>query len=430
LSADLGRTAVPAAQTAGFGLLAALTLLNVLNFADRYLLVAFSHSIIADLQLSKLQFGLLTGFWFTVFYTLYGMFAGGLADRYHRPRVIALGLLLWSALTALTGLARSFAVLAGLRAFIGMSEAMLTPAAASMLADRLPERRRSLGLGIYYLGIPVGVGASFIFAGTLGTALGWRNTFLVLGAIGLPAAVAVALWMRDPPRGGGASGAPPQDAHAGSVGESIRGVIDAVRKSPAFALTLTGSALAVYLQGVAVFDLVWWVQERGYEEAFAQRVTGLLFLVGGILGTLAGGWGADWAERKRPGGRLLFLAGCYLAIVPLTIAYRLVPSHTALFYALALITTGSMMISFGATFAAVQDMVAVKLRGAAVALLILCNNLLGQALGAGVVGALADLFTSRGIAQPLTWAFVVAAIPGFLAIPAFYFAARLQKPRH
>lgn len=418
---------MPAAATTGCGLLAALTLLNVLNFADRYLLVAFSHSIIADLQLTKLQFGLLTGFWFTVFYTLYGMFAGGLADRYHRPRIIALGLVIWSALTALTGLARSFALLAGLRALIGMSEAMLTPAAASMLADRLPEHRRSLGLGIYYLGIPIGVGASFIFAGTLGTALGWRNTFLVLGGIGLPIALAVALWMRDPPRGGVASASQPHDERAGSVGESIRGVLRAVRSTPALALTLAGSALAVYLQGVAVFDLVWWVQERGYGEAFAQRVTGILFLIGGIFGTLAGGWGADWAERKRPGGRLRFLAGCYLVIVPLTIAYRLVPSHTAIFYTLALITTGSMMISFGATFATVQALVAVKLRGAAVALLILCNNLLGQALGAGVVGALADVFAARGMAEPITWAFVLAAIPGLLAIPAFYFAARLQE---
>ena len=84
------------AQRSGYALLAALTLLNVLNFADRYLMAAFAPSIMADLGLNNFEFTLLTGLVFSVFYVFFGLFAGSLADRHHRPRLIAGGLALWS----------------------------------------------------------------------------------------------------------------------------------------------------------------------------------------------------------------------------------------------------------------------------------------------------------------------------------------------
>src|SRR6185503_5126923 len=117
---------------------AALTLLNVLNFADRYLMAAFAPSIMADLGLNNLEFTLLTGLVFSVFYVLFGLFAGSLADRYHRPRLIAAGLALWSALTAATGMAVNFLQVGLARVFIGIGEAVLTPASLSMLSDRMP----------------------------------------------------------------------------------------------------------------------------------------------------------------------------------------------------------------------------------------------------------------------------------------------------
>jgi MFS family permease len=191
----------------GYALLAALTLLNVLNFADRYLVMSFSNSIIRDLQLTHFQYTLLTGVVFGAIYVVIGLFAGSLADRHHRPRLIAAGLALWSALTAATGLARSFAHIAVARVFIGVGEAVLTPAAMSMLSDRLPPQRHGLAAAVYYLGIPVGIGSSFIFAGVMGPVFGWRATFFMLGAAGVAASLLVLLLMRDPPRGGQAPGA-------------------------------------------------------------------------------------------------------------------------------------------------------------------------------------------------------------------------------
>lgn len=409
----------------GYALLAALTLLNVLNFADRYLLVSFGPSIIADLQLSNFEFTLLTGLVFSVFYVLFGLFAGSLADRHNRPRLIAAGLALWSALTAATGLALNFAHAAFARVFIGVGEAVLTPSSLSMLADKLPPERRGLAAGVYYLGIPIGIGCSFIFAGLLGPALGWRGTFIALGAIGLVAAVLVLLLLRDPPRGGAGmefgEGAP-----IGSFRDSARGMAQALRQSPVLVLTLVGSAAAIFVQGAAVLDLVWWVQERGYTESRAQQITGALFLSGGIVGAIVGGWGADAAYRVHRGGRLMFLAGVYLAVAPIAIYYRFATPDTFAFYACCFIGSAAFMVPYGATFSTVQEVVPVNLRGASVALLVLFNTLLGQALGAALAGHLADRFIAAGFEQPLTWAILLTGLPGLITIPAFWWAGRLH----
>ena len=411
-------------NNSGYGLLAALTLLNVLNFADRFLLVSFAPSIITDLKLTKFQFTLLTGLVFSLFYVVFGLFAGSLADRHNRPRLIAAGLALWSALTAATGLATSFVHAACARVFIGVGEAVLTPAAMSMLSDRLPPQRHGLAAAVYYLGIPVGVGSAFLISGFLGPVLGWRGTFMALGAVGILASVLVLL-MQDPPRGGG-HGIGVESQPIGSFRDSAAGLAHVLRTNPVFGLTLVGAASAIFVQGTTVLDILWWVQERGYTESRAQQLTGMLFLSGGIVGALLGGFGADAAYRRGKGGRLKFLAIAYLLAIPIGLGYRLAPPDTFLFYACAFIGSASFMMPYGTTFSTVQELVPVNLRGAAVALLVLFNTLVGHASGAALAGYLADSFTASGMEQPLTWASLIAALPGLLAIPAFWWAGHIH----
>lgn len=411
-------------RPSGYALLAGLTLLNVLNFADRFLLVSFAPSIIQDLALTKFQFTLLAGLVFSVFYVLFGLLAGSLADRHHRPRLVAAGLAVWSALTAATGMALNFAHVAAARVFIGIGEAVLTPSAMSMLSDTLPPRRHGLAAGVYYLGIPVGIGSSFIFAGVMGPVLGWRGTFMTLGAVGLVASLLVLL-VADPPRGGGAA-LGPEAQRIGSFRDSALGMARALRTTPVLVLTLIGGAAAIFVQGATVLDIVWWVQERGYTESRAQQLTGLLFLSGGFVGAIIGGAGADAAYRRNRGGRLMFLAIAYLLVAPIGVFYRLAAPDTVWFYGAAFIGAASFMFPYGATFSTVQEVVPVNLRGASVALLILFNTLVGQAAGAALVGYLADLFAARGMVEPITWAILVASLPGLATVPLFYIAARLQ----
>jgi MFS transporter, Spinster family, sphingosine-1-phosphate transporter len=416
------------AQRSGYALLTILTLLNVLNFADRYLLAAFGASIMRDLALSNFQFTLLTGLMFALCYAVFGLFAGSLADRFNRPRLIAAGIAVWSLLTAATGLARNFAQAAIARVFIGVGEAVLTPSALSMLSDRMPPQRRGLAAAVYYLGIPIGIGSAYLFAGLMGPALGWRGTFLVLGAVGLVGALAVLL-LRDPPRGG-AEALAAEALPIGSFRDSAIGLWRAMRESKVLVLTLIGGAATIFVQGGAILDVVWWQREHGYTEERAQQVTGALFLVGGILGAIIGGIGADLAYRRSKGGRLMFLAVAYLLLAPVTVAYRLVPMEPALFYLCCFILSASMMIPYGAMFSTVQEVVPVNLRGASVAMLVLFNTLIGQAGGSATAGYLVDVLMAQGVERPMTWGLLIAGTPGLIAIPCFWYAGRIlaQKP--
>ena len=180
-----------------WGLLALLTLINILNFVDRQLLPSFANFIKPELGLTDTQYGLLTGLFFIIFYAVAGLFMGVLADRMNRARLIAVAIALWSLLTAASGAARGFVSMAIPRALIGVGESALTPAATSLLADRFPPSQLGLAAGLYYLGVPVGAGMSLLVAGYLGPTIGWRNCFYLLGGAGMLFAVAM-LFVRDP----------------------------------------------------------------------------------------------------------------------------------------------------------------------------------------------------------------------------------------
>lgn len=398
-----------------------LTFLNILNFADRYMLQSFAVDVIRDLQLSNLQFTLLTGFVFTVFYTLMGLVMGALADRYHRPRLMALGLFLWSALTAATGAAKNFMHVAAARVLIGVGEATLTPAALGMLGDVFKAKNRAFASGFYYLGVPVGIGGSFIIAGTLGAEIGWRNCFYALGALGVLLTL-VLLMLRDPR---------PAD-HVSVTGEADgRKFTEAFPElkalllgSPALSLSIAGGVFVIFAQGALVLDQVWLVQERGFDVARAQRVTGLLFLFGGIIGSLLGGIGGDIFHARRKGGRLYFLALVYLVAVPVSLAFRFTDPYSTAFYVFFFIGATTITIIFGPLFAAVQDMVPDRVRSTTIAFLILCLALLGTAPGNLMAGWLADYFAALGWQEPITFAVLIGLTPGVLAIPCFYIAGR------
>ena len=133
-----------------------LTFLNIMNFVDRQLLASFANFIVPDLGLSNTQFGLLTGLVFLTFYSTAGLFMGFLADTVNRTRLIAVGLAIWSLLTAASGAAKGFASLALPRMFIGVGESIMTPTAMSLLADRFPAEKLGFASGGLLYGCPDG----------------------------------------------------------------------------------------------------------------------------------------------------------------------------------------------------------------------------------------------------------------------------------
>ncbi|MBL6716270.1 MAG: MFS transporter [Pseudomonadales bacterium] len=402
-----------------YGFLAFLALLNVMNFVDRQLLASFANFIVPDLGLSNSQFGLLTGFAFIVFYAVMGLFMGAAADLLHRPRLVAAGLALWSALTALSGAAKGFASLALPRMFIGVGESVLTPTSMSMLADRFPPARLGFAAGAYYMGVPIGVGASLVIAGTLGPSIGWRNCFYLLGAVGIALAV-VMLFVKETPRRHSV-GAP---AERPKLKEIFATAALALRSSPALALTMAGGVALHFILGAAAFDQLWYVQERGFERAYIAETTGWIAVAAGVLGNLFGGLGGDWWQRRTGQGRATFLFWILLVLAPFNVAYRLVDPESIWFWAGVFVGYFQLGAFYGPTFASVQELVPPQIRATVVAFYILMLNLIGLGFGITAGGLCIDWMLEAGVAQPYTWTLVVFTLISLLAMPLFFLAGR------
>jgi MFS family permease len=406
---------------ASYAFLGFLTLLNVMNFVDRQLLASFANFIVPELQLTNTEFGLLTGLVFIIFYSVMGLFMGAAADLVHRPRLIAAALALWSGLTAASGAARGFVSLALPRAFIGVGESACTPTSMSLLADRFPPGRLGFAAGFYYTGVPIGVGLSLIIAGTLGPAIGWRNCFYALGALGVAFSV-VMLFVKETPRRGveptaGAAGRP-------SLDSIVRSLIRALRLCPSLGLTIAGGVALHFVLGAAAFDQLWYVQERGFERAEIARLTGWIGMVGGILGNLFGGLASDWWQRRTAQGRPMLLFWVMLALAPINIAYRLVPPDSAWFWIGIFLGFFQLGAFYGPTFSTVQELVPPQIRATVVAFYILMLNLVGLGIGVTLAGVAIDAMAARGVAEPYTWALLMFTLLACLAIPLFFLAGR------
>jgi MFS family permease len=195
--------------------LVVLVVVYVFNFLDRQILSILAEDIKADLGVSDAQIGFLYGTAFAVFYAVFGIPMGRLADNWIRTRLIAVGLAFWSLSTALSGLARSFAPLAACRFAVGIGEASASPAANSLLADYFSPRARATVVSIYASGIYIGSGIGIFLGGSIVDAWngmypsiadapfglrGWQVAFMAVGLPGILAALWVAT-LREPERG-------------------------------------------------------------------------------------------------------------------------------------------------------------------------------------------------------------------------------------
>lgn len=414
--AGAGHSMADQGASSRWGLLALLTVINILNFVDRQLLPSFANFIKPELGLSDTEYGLLTGLFFIIFYAVAGLFMGVLADRMHRGRLIAVAIALWSLLTAASGAARGFVSMAIPRALIGVGESALTPAATSLLADRFPPAQLGLAAGLYYLGVPVGAGLSLLVAGYLGPTIGWRNCFYLLGGAGMVFAAAMLL-VRDPR-------AAPVHAHGPGWRAHLRLLADALRQSPALRMTIAGGVALHIAVGAAGFDQLWLVEERGFERAEIAKITGFMTVVAGIAGNLFGGFVGDWWYRTRASGRAMLLFWMVLALSPLTIMFRIVPADSPLFIPGIGVGVFLLCAFYGPSISTVQELSPPGARATVIAFNILCLNAVGLGVGITGTGWLIDMFRTAGNAQPYSQAALVMTLVSMAALPAFYLAGR------
>ena len=417
------------ASARDYGFLMFLTLLNVMNFVDRQLLASFANWIVPDLGLTNTQFGLLTGLIFIFFYSVAGVFMGVLADRVNRTRLIAAGLALWSALTALSGMAKGFVSLAIPRLFIGVGESIMTPTAMSLLADRFPSSRLGFASGVYYMGVPIGVAMSLFVVAYLEPVLGWRGCFYALGGLGLVLA-AIMFFMKETPRRHEVEAQKRQaEAQAAaverpSVKEMLAILVAAFKRSPALLMTVLGGVAFHFVLGAATFEQLWFVQERGFDRTEIAELSGWLAFAGGIAGNLFGGVGGDMFLRRTGMGRPMFLFWIMLILTPISLYYRVVEPTSMFFLFGIFIGYFQLGCFYGPTFATVQELVPPQIRGTVVAFYILSLNFFGLGLGVTGGGIFVDWMIAENIPEPYTVTLLVFTALSLIAIPLFYFAGR------
>ncbi len=299
--------------------LGVLLLVYMINFIDRQILSILANDIKADLGLTDADLGFLYGTAFAIFYALFGIPLGRLADGWHRVRLLSIGVALWSAMTALSGFARNFTTLGLARIGVGVGEATASPCAYSLIADWFPARLRATALAIYSSGLFIGSGLSLLIGGMiverwnaafpgggpLGMA-GWQAAFLAVSIPGL----LLALWvlsLREPVRGAidgltSPDAARPWHGFAAELVDLIPPLtlVGALRRGP--------HALGRNIAGAFAIALAAWLLAR-WTGNHAQ------FLFLGIGYYAVFNWACAQRDRDRPAFLLTWGSPAFLGIV-------------------------------------------------------------------------------------------------------------------
>lgn len=396
--------------------LAALLLINVLAYVDRSLLYGFAPQITRDLGLDNTQFGLLSGAVWVLSYSVMVLVFGALADRHSRTRIIAGGMLLWCLCTAASGLAQDFGQMVMARLLVAGGEAALGPSATALLAGIFGPRRRATANGLFFMGIPLGIGCSYLLSGYVGEGLGWRGTFVLLGVAGAVVALCVAL-VRDEREGGAAQ-------HGAPVLPQLRAVFGAVLGQPALLAVIAGFVLVHLVFAQSAFVQLWLVRERGADEAAMARHIGVLQILFGCLGAAGGGIAADRMAHGVRSALARVPVFSLLLCLPLMMASRVVGTDNPLLHAGLAASFFLPFSVYGSTLALVQGGVPPRMVASVMGLTMMSLNIVAMALGTYALGAISDVLARAGHAAPLTVVLLGSDAVMLLAIACYAAAAR------
>jgi predicted MFS family arabinose efflux permease len=416
---DAGAGPEPAATQASPGyanyVLGVLFLAYVLNFVDRQILAILLESIKRDLELSDTVMGLLTGTVFAVFYSVLGVPIARWADLWVRRTIVAIGLALWSGMTAASGLAQNLAQLAAARIGVGVGEAALSPPAHSLLADYFPPERRATALSIYAMGIHFGILFGLTVGGWLDDTYGWRIAFLAVGLPGVALALLVRLTLREPPRAAHAEPPP--------VAEVFR----FLWRLPSFRHASFATALTAFA-GYAFANWAPTFLRRVHELSSTEAGNlGYAIGIGGAVGSLVAGLLADRLGRGDQRFWLWVPACAALGPVPFLLTFLFHGDPGA---ALWWLLPGLAIAAFyqGPVFATVQTLAPASMRSVAAGVLLLIINIIGLGLGPPTVGWLSEhVFAERGVEAVRYSLAAVAVAMGVWGCLHFLLAARTLR---
>jgi MFS family permease len=373
-----------------------LIVVSVFNYLDRTVISILQVPIKRDLSLSDAQLGALTGLTFALFYSTLGVPIARLADRYSRRIVIAGSLLLWSAMTAVSGFAGSFAMLVFFRIGVALGEAGSIPASHSMIADYYPPERRATALGIWGLALPIGVMLGYLSGGWLAQAIDWRAALWIIGGIGVVLAPIVLMLLRA-----------------------------LMARRPSLLLLFAGGALNNVVLSVALnWNAPFYTRLHGMALGDVATALSLMTGLGGAIGIFLGGWLTDRIGADKPHLRPVLTGIALIAVTPAALVQLLSPSTTVSLIACAM-TVMLLFFYYAPIIAMTQTLVPASMRAFTSSILLLSVNLIGLGLGPWLTGVLSDVIGMGD--QSLRYAMAAMSFVGIFAGSCFLLAARYYK---
>jgi MFS family permease len=384
-------------------MLAIITAVNAVNWADRQVVPILFPGIRNDLELTDTQLGVIGGLAFSLVYAAASFIFGYAADRTIRRNVVVVGLVIWSVATAASGLATGFGSLFAARFFTGAGEASLYPATMSLIAERFPVTGRGRAMGIFGAAAAVGGGLGVGLGGFLAELFGWRSVFFIYGAAGL---LLVPLLASIPEAR--------RDLRNENTPEPPRRVVGELLRDPRLlCLWIAGLVMIGAAFGYGAWVPSLFVRERGFEVATAGYLFGGAALVGGVTGSLLGGVFADRFRRRRLAGELDLSAIVALLSVPL-VAIVLASTNVPLLLVAGLIGPVAIYAFFPPLQTVLTEIVPQRRLGMAYAINILFMAGIGQALGPLVIGRVSD--ATGSLVTGLAVAVVAMGVASVLAL--------------
>jgi MFS transporter, Spinster family, sphingosine-1-phosphate transporter len=394
--------------------------INFLNYMDRWVAAAASPLIQTEFRLSDALIGLL-GSAFLLVYAVAALPFGYWADRGVRRTVVGVGVTIWSLATLFTGFARNFFQLFVSRAILGIGEASYYPAGTSLLSDYFPKDQRGRVMSIWGAGSTLGIAVGFAGGGYIAEKFGWRNAFFFAAVPGILCAL-LAFRLREPLRGS-----------AEERGPALKQTQDANLRTFLGLMRIPTLRAAILSQTVLYFVLAsnaFWLPtllHRRFDLSISQAglLAGVVLVLGGLIGTLAGGWIADRRARKTPAAYLqVGIAGFLIAAVFIVISL-VAPMNIGpipIFVPAFLITVICLYLHSGPFTAVSQNVVSPALRASGVTMLLFVSHVFGDSHSTFDVGLLSDRIGSLQIALLIT-------SPTLLILAAIIAATGLRSAR-
>src|SRR5215471_9300800 len=406
----MARAPKPAAYA--YVVLVILSLLNVLNYVDRFIFAALIPYIKQDAGYTDQQLGWV-GSAFTIVYTVCSPVFGYLGDRYRRGRLVACGIAIWSLATAAAGVATNFAQLLVSRAAVGTGEANYATIAPGLLADFFAKERRGMVMSLFFTAIPLGTAIGYVLGGYLGSPdrLGWRHTLYLVGIPGLLMALA-AYTIREPQRGAMDHAATAAQSYQAEPTLAPPGWVAGYRMlftNRGYLCTCGGYAAITFALGALVFWAPEWLKhDKGMTAEGANVVLGLCAVLGGLIGTLLGGLIADRLQKWLHGASFWVCAASSILAAPCTLL-AIVSPHQPVYVLSIFLGITLVFLGNGPVNAVLVNLVPANLRTTALGLVVVIIHVLGDGISLPLVGAI----STRLAQAPATLPGVVITIGRF-----------------